>query len=88
MLSRLLARPIGLLLLLLPLVTFAAVTPYPPYPGAVPSVAYAGKPGLMMGPKVGTVLFKHVTMNGAIIKTDEQLKRTGFDLSVPVKFEP
>jgi len=34
------ARPIGLLLMLLPAAAFAAVTPYPPYPGAVPSVAY------------------------------------------------
>ena len=34
------ARPIGLLLMLLPAAAFAAVTPNPPYPGAVPSVAY------------------------------------------------
>ena len=38
--SRLLARPIGLILMLLPLATSAAVTPYPPYPGAVPSDSY------------------------------------------------
>lgn len=38
MMPRLLARPIGLLLMLLPVATFAEVTPYPPYPGAVPSV--------------------------------------------------
>ena len=40
MVSGLLTRPIGLLLMLLPAAAFAAVTPYPPYPGAVPSVAY------------------------------------------------
>lgn len=38
--SRLLARPIGLLLMLLPVAAFADVTPYPPYPGAVPSDSY------------------------------------------------
>ncbi len=40
MISGLLARPFGLLLMLVPAVTYASVTPYPPYPGAVPSVAY------------------------------------------------
>ena len=40
MVSRLLARSIGLLLMVLPAASFAAVTPYPPFPGAVPSVAY------------------------------------------------
>ena len=40
MFSRLFARPIGLLLLLLPSAAFADVTPYPPYPGAVPSESY------------------------------------------------
>lgn len=40
MMSRLLARPIGLLLVLLPVAAFAEVTPYPPYPGAVPSESY------------------------------------------------
>ena len=34
------ALPMGLLLLLLPVATFADVTPYPPYPGAVPSESY------------------------------------------------
>ena len=40
MMSGWLARPIQLLLIFVPLATFAAVTPYPPYPGAVPSEAY------------------------------------------------
>jgi hypothetical protein len=48
----------------------------------------AGKPGLIMGSKVGPILFKNVKMNGEILKSEEQLKATGFDLSVPVKFEP
>src|ERR1035438_4154730 len=38
--SRLSVRPIVLLSILWPAAIFAAVTPYPPYPGAVPSVAY------------------------------------------------
>ena len=37
--SKLLAHPIRWLLMLLPAATFAEVTPYPPYPGAVPSAA-------------------------------------------------
>jgi hypothetical protein len=37
MLFRSLARPIALLAMLWAVATFAAVTPYPPYPGAVPS---------------------------------------------------
>jgi hypothetical protein len=47
-----------------------------------------GKPGLIMGSKVGPILFKHVTMNGTLVQSAEQLKQTGFDLQVPVKFEP
>jgi hypothetical protein len=46
--SRWLALSIGLILMLLPAATFADVTPYPPYPGAVPSESYKvtvnGKP--------------------------------------------
>ena len=52
MVSRLLARSIGLLLMVLPAASFAAVTPYPPFPGAVASVAYkvavAGQPTTML----------------------------------------
>ena len=46
------------------------------------------KPSLLMGQHVAPVLFKNVKINGAVIKDAEQLKRAGFDLSVPVKFEP
>ena len=46
------------------------------------------KPSLLMGPHVGTVLFKNVKINGAVLKNAEQLKRAGVDLSVPVRFEP
>ena len=40
MVSRIFAGPIGLFVILLSVVTFAEVTPYPPYPGAVPSDSY------------------------------------------------
>ncbi|MGA3182834.1 MAG: glycosyl hydrolase family 28-related protein [Verrucomicrobiota bacterium] len=47
-----------------------------------------GKPGLIMGSQVAPILFKNVKMNGTLILSAEQLRQTGFDLSVPVKFEP
>ena len=46
------------------------------------------KPGLIMGSKVGPVLFKNVKMNGKLIQSADQLIQTGFDLQVPAKFEP
>ncbi len=46
------------------------------------------KPSLIMGQHVAPVLFKNVKIDGAVIQNAEQLKRAGFDLSVPVKFEP
>ena len=48
----------------------------------------AAKPGLLTGQHVGPVLFEHVKINGAVIGNVEQLRQAGFDLSVPVKFEP
>ena len=47
-----------------------------------------GKPGLIMGSQVGPVVFKHVTMGGKLIQSADQLTQSGFDLSVPAKFEP
>jgi len=46
------------------------------------------KPSLLMGKSVGPVLFKNVKINGAAIRSAEQLRRAGVDLSVPAKFEP
>ena len=46
------------------------------------------KPSLLMGKSVGPVLFKNVKINGAVMKSAEQMKQAGVDLSVPVKFEP
>jgi len=46
------------------------------------------RPGLIMGTNVAPILFKNVRMNGELIRTAAQLKRTGFELLAPVKFEP
>jgi len=46
------------------------------------------KPGLIMGQQVAPVLFKNVTINGAVVRNAEQLKAARFDLSVPARFEP
>ncbi len=46
------------------------------------------KPSLLMGQQVAPVLFKNLKIDGAAIRSAEQLRRAGFDLSVPVKFEP
>jgi len=48
----------------------------------------ATRPGMLMGKNVGTVLFKNVKFNGAAIESADQLKQAGFDVLVPVKFEP
>jgi hypothetical protein len=47
-----------------------------------------GKPGLIMGRQVAPILFKNVKFDGTVMQNAEQLRQTGFDLSVPVKFEP
>jgi hypothetical protein len=46
------------------------------------------RPSLLAGKNVGPVLFKNVKIGGVKIRNAEQLKRAGFDVSVPVKFEP
>jgi hypothetical protein len=46
------------------------------------------KPSLIIGKNVAPVVFKNVKIDGAVIRNAEQLKRAGFDLFVPVKFEP
>ena len=37
---------------------------------------------------VGEVLFQNLKIDGAAIGNAEQLRQAGFDLSVPVRFEP
>jgi hypothetical protein len=44
-------------------------------------------PSHIAGKNVGPVLFKNVKIEGVAIRNIDQLKRAGFDLSVPVKFE-
>lgn len=46
------------------------------------------KPGKVTGQNVGPILFKHVSMNGTVVRNAEDLERAGLDVSVPVKFEP
>jgi hypothetical protein len=41
-----------------------------------------------MGDGVGLIVFKNVRMNGAVLRNGEQLKRAGYEVYVPVKFEP
>ncbi len=48
----------------------------------------ATRPSLIAGKNVGEVLFKHVTVEGVVIRNAEQLRRAGFVVTVPVKFEP
>jgi hypothetical protein len=46
------------------------------------------KPGQITGRNVGPILFKNVSMNGAVVRNAEDLARAGLDISVPIKFEP
>jgi hypothetical protein len=45
------------------------------------------RPSLLAGKNVGPVLFKNVRIGGAAIRNVDQLRRAGFEVSVPVKFE-
>ncbi len=46
------------------------------------------KPGQITGHNFGPVLFKKMSMNGAVVRNAEDLARAGLDVSVPVRFEP
>ena len=41
-----------------------------------------------MGSKVAPILFKNVKMNGTVLRKGDQLARGGYEVFVPVKFEP
>jgi hypothetical protein len=43
---------------------------------------------VLRGNKVGPILFKNLKINGVVVRNAEQLTKAGFDISVPVKFEP
>ena len=46
------------------------------------------RPSLLAGKNVGPVLFKNVKIGGTVVRNIDQLRRAGFLVSVPVKFEP
>ena len=48
----------------------------------------ATRPGELMGSNVAPIVFKHVKMNGEVLRNEEELKRAGYEVYVPVKFEP
>jgi len=48
----------------------------------------ATRPGEMMGTNVAPIVFKNVKMDGAVLHDEDQLKRAGYEVYVPVKFEP
>jgi Glycosyl hydrolases family 28 len=47
----------------------------------------ATRPGMLMGKNVAPIVFKNVRMNGKVLRNVDQLKREGFEVFVPVKFE-
>jgi hypothetical protein len=48
----------------------------------------ATRPGELMGTNVAPILFKNVKMDGQLLRNADQLKRDGYEVYVPVKFEP
>jgi hypothetical protein len=46
------------------------------------------RPGMLMGKNVSPILFRNVKINGEVIRNADQLTRAGFEIFVPVKFEP
>jgi hypothetical protein len=48
----------------------------------------ATRPGELMGTNVAPILFKNVRMNGELVRSADQLKQAGYEIFVPVKFEP
>ena len=44
------------------------------------------RPGELMGSNVAPILFKHITMNGKLVRNEEQLREAGYEVYVPVKF--
>ena len=48
----------------------------------------ATRPGMLMGKEVAPILFRNVNMNGSVLRNADQLKRAGYEIFAPVKFEP
>jgi len=45
------------------------------------------RPAKITGTNVGPILFKNVKVDGTLVRSVDQLKRAGWDISVPMKFE-
>jgi len=45
------------------------------------------RPAKITGSNVGPILFKNVKVNGTLVRSIDQLRRAGWDISVPMKFE-
>ena len=52
------------------------------------SFGNARRPGELMGTKIAPILFKNVRMKGEVIENEDQLKRAGYEVYVPVEFKP
>ena len=48
----------------------------------------ATRPGDLMGANVAPILFNNVNMKGKVIRNVDELKRAGYEVSVPVEFKP
>jgi len=51
------------------------------------SFATPSRPAKITGSNVGPILFKNVKVNGTLVTSIDQLRRAGWDISVPMKFE-
>ena len=49
--------------------------------------ATPSRPAKITGSNVGPILFKNVKVNGTLVTSIDQLRRAGWDISVPMKFE-
>ena len=45
------------------------------------------RPAKISGTAMGPIVFKNVKVNGSLVRSVDQLKRLGWDISVPMKFE-
>jgi len=48
----------------------------------------ATRPGMLMGSNVAPIVFRNDTINGEAVRNAGDLKRNGYEIFVPVKFEP
>jgi hypothetical protein len=48
---------------------------------------HPSRPPKLTGANVGAIVFKNVKVEGSLVRNVDQLKRLGWDISVPMKFE-